>query len=108
MAKAFFFARQDKNVDAVIEILYYLEIYYREKVEHKDKALKIQRVFHKIETEERDSSKLKLAEDFLKELEDFTPSTAQLNELDQFMLQITKGNPLQKHADIITAKGNPV
>lgn len=31
-----------------------------------------------------------------------------MNELDQLMLQITKGNPLQKHADIITAKGNPV
>jgi len=33
MLKAHFFAKQSDDLDAVIEILYYLEIYYREKPE---------------------------------------------------------------------------
>lgn len=41
MLRAHFFAKHSSDVDAVIEILYYLEIYYREKPEHKAKALKI-------------------------------------------------------------------
>lgn len=96
MTSAHTLAASDRNIDAIIEILYYLEIYYREKPDFRHKAVKIQRIFDQME--ERKTNKEKIVSDFFKELQQFSPSTAQIEELELKLVEIKKVNRLQNQA----------